>query len=159
MAPLPFASLSDIYNNNNNNNNNADIIHRNLAANNQFVQNNAKHQEYLQQNQTSGKPNFTEEQQKIPGPNLGQGQNIPPNIPNSSINRSENAPRPSTTNILNDSLIQKGINMFNRFQTPIDYLSDQDQLVAILQEISFILKIIMILMILMFICKLMESKK
>ena len=37
----------------------------------------------------------------------------------------------------------------NKKQTPIDYLSDHDQLVAILREISFVLKIIMILIILM----------
>lgn len=177
MAPLPFASLSDLYNYNNpeqyngprksnnsnpNNLSDAEITQRNLAFNNQVVQNNTKHQQFLQHNQTSGKPNFREQEQQIPGPNLGpnlgQGQNIPPNIPNSSINNSRTAPRPSWSNISNAWPLNQGINMFNRFQTPVDYLSDHDQIVAILQDISFVLKIIMILIILMFISKLSEKK-
>lgn len=175
---LPFASLSELYNYNNNpgpgikeqnnphrNNNpnsgnlsDAEITQRNLAFNNQIVQDNTKQQRFLQENQTSGKPNFKEQQQQIPGPELGRGQNIPPNIPNSSINNSRTASRPSWSNITNTWPFNQGVNMFNRFQTPVDYLSDSDQIIAILQEMSFILKIIMILIILMFISKLVEKK-
>ena len=175
---LPFASLSELYNYNNNpgpankeqhnparnNNNNpanlqdAEIIHRNLAFNNQVVQDNSKQQQFLQQNQTSGKPSFKEQPQQIPGPDMGRGQNIPPNIPNASINNSRTASRPGWSNITNTWPLNQSINMFNRFQTPVDYLSDHDQLVAILQDISFVLKIIMILIILMFVSKLAEKK-
>ena len=52
--------------------------------------------------------------------------------------------------------------MFNRFQKPfqnsIDYLSDHDQLVSLLQEICFILKSIMIILILLLVAKLCDKK-
>jgi len=59
--------------------------------------------------------------------------------------------RPAWNNITNTWPNIMGSNMFNRFQTPVDYLSDTDQIIALLKEISFILKIIVILFILFFI--------
>lgn len=161
MAPLPFASLSDLYSYNNNSNNNGNnnvnnnenlkqntnqITQESFARNNNFVQNNRNYQEFVQHNQTSEQANFKEKLNPISSPNLGQGKEIPPNVPNSPENLSKFAQRPAWSNIM------------NRFQTPYEYLSEHDQLVSILQEISFILKVIMILLILMFVSKICKKK-
>lgn len=169
MAPLPFASLSDLNNyhnpqdNNNMVNNNFQqstnqITQNQLNYNNQFVKNNQNYQEFLQNNQTSGTPKFQEKPNPISSPNLGGSKQIAPNVPPLNENYSKTAQRPAWTNIMNSFPTNQGINMFNRFQTPIEYLSEHDQIVTLLQEISFILKVIMILFILMFVSKLCEKK-
>lgn len=164
MAPLPFASLTDLYNYNNDNqksnliNNSTNNITQNqLDYNNKFVKENQNYQSQLQHNQTSGNPNFKD----IAGTNKTEDKkNIPPNVPSLSENNSKFAKRPAWTNIHNSSF--KGLNMFNRFQKPfqnsIDYLSDHDQLVSLLQEICFILKSIMIILILLLVAKLCDKK-
>ena len=92
MAPLPFSSLSDLNNfhnpqDKNNMVNNTfqqstnQITHNQLNYNNQFVKNNQNYQQFLQNNQTSGIPNFQEKSNPIPSPNLGNSKQIPPNIP------------------------------------------------------------------------------
>lgn len=169
MAPLPFASLSDLnsyYNPQNNiqnvNNNfqqtTNQITQDQLSYNNKFSQNNSNYQQSVQNQEISQKPNFKENKNPISETKLGSNNEIPPNIPNTSINYTQNATRPGWTNILNSFPINQGINMFNRFQTPIEYLSEHDQLVALLQEISFILKLILILFILMVVSKICEKK-
>ncbi len=173
MAPLPFASLPDIYNYHNDNqksnliNNSTNNITQNqLDYNNKFVKENQNYQSQLQHNQTSGNPNFKDVDNSSPkldiaGTNKTEDKKyIPPNVPLLSENNSKFANRPAWTNIHNSSF--KGLNMFNRFQKPfqnsIDYLSDHDQLVSLLQEICFILKSIMIILILLLVAKLCDKK-
>ena len=169
MAPLPFSSLEDLNSyhnsqekrqvaNSNFQQSPSQITHNQLSYNNEFVKQNRNYQEFLQNNQTSGTPNFKTTPNPISSQNLGDNKQIPPNVPPLNQNYSKTAPRPAWTNIMNSVPTNQGMNMFNRFQTPIEYLSPHDQIITLLQEISFILKIIMILFILMFVSKLCERK-
>jgi hypothetical protein len=139
MAPLSF---SEINYNNNNNNNNLNQFQKDAT----LVQHNKQYQTAIKEKEIAGQPNFK--------PNE---QTLPPNTPKEQINYSTPAPRTAWTNVQQSWPPQQFNNVFNRFQT-MEHLSSDDHIIALLQEICFISKIIMILFILLVVAKIFEKK-
>ena len=186
MAPLPCASVSDLYGSSFGLSA-EQIAQQTLKNNQQCAENNAKYQQGLKENQIAGRANFQEHFPANTFGNLnGSNTNIPPvtqqannqnNLRNTnygpnpaplSENNSQFARRPAWSDSRNNWPSNQGFSMFNRFQdifgTRENFgapATDSDclhQLVNIAYNIEMILKIIMFVIILLFIIKLLEKK-
>ena len=186
MAPLPCASVSDLYGSNFGLSA-EQIAQQTLKNNQQCAEDNSKYQQGLKENQIAGKANFQENFPQSTFGNLnGNNTNIPPmtnqannnNLRNVNFgpnpapiseNHSQFARRPAWSDVHNNWPSNQGISMFNRFQDIFGTRenfgasagTDSDclrQLVNIAHNIELVLKIIMFVIILLFIIKLLEKR-
>ena len=137
-----------------------------LKENQKCAEKNEKYQEFLKQNEITGKASFKEQnsdkmfnENKLPGP--------APTV----VNDSSSAKRLAWTDINNEWPTNQGFSMYNRFQNPfkmlfgnsndIEYLKNEDcihHLVKLVKELLLMIKIIMFVLILLFLIKILDRK-
>ena len=148
MAPLPCASVSDLYGSNFGLSA-EEIAQQTLKNNQQCAENNVSYQKNLKENEIAGKVNET--------------SNKPLVESNSGFAR-----RPAWSDINNNWPSNQDNSMFNRFQNifgtkenfgvPKTDSECLQQLVHVAHDIQLMLKIIMFVIILLFIIKILEKK-